>query len=193
MRIVIATIVGGLLMFFWGFAWHVAISYSNDQLKVFKNDEPIVKAMKENITESGFYFFPGRDMSGMLSKVKEAAEEERFTAKMKEGPHGILVYTNHGDEPMSPQQLINEFISNIACALVCAVIISKMNAGFLCRTIAGAAIGIASVAAIDFSYWNWYGFPTGFLIAALIEQAVGFLLIGLACAAILKRPAAVCP
>ncbi|MGH7149260.1 MAG: hypothetical protein ACREIU_01110 [Planctomycetota bacterium] len=37
------------------------------------------------------------------------------------------------------------------------------------------------------SYWNWYGFPTDFAKAALIEQTVGWGLSGLAIAAFVRK------
>ena len=37
-------------------------------------------------------------------------------------------------------------------------------------------------------YWNWYGFPTDFSLAQIIQHTVGWLLAGIALAAIV-RPA----
>jgi hypothetical protein len=51
-------------------------------------------------------------------------------------------------------------------------------------------IGIVGWISIDVSYWNWYRFPTSYVADALIEQAVGWFLSGLAMAFVLRSRAA---
>lgn len=188
MRTILAAIVGGILMFFWGFAWHMGIGYDHKNIKTFTKDDPVMSALKENTKGSGFYFFPGRDMSGTLSPEAEKVENDRFTEKYKAGPRGILIYSNEtAEDPMSPKKLIIEFVSNVICALLAAMIICKSCGSYFCRVLTVAAIGLAATAAIDVSYWNWYNFPDHMVIGSFVEQGVGFLVMGLGVAAIVKK------
>jgi len=43
------------------------------------------------------------------------------------------------------------------------------------------------------AYWNWYGFPTVFTAAQLADRLIGFVLIGVTLAAIVKPPAPATP
>jgi hypothetical protein len=49
-------------------------------------------------------------------------------------------------------------------------------------------MGIFGFVSVLVSYWNWYGFPTDFTIAAALDEIIGWFLGGLVLAAII-RPA----
>jgi hypothetical protein len=94
---------------------------------------------------------------------------------------------------MEPKQLVIEFLSNVAAALILAVIFAKCPVSKGMAALIGLAVGLYGWISIEVSYWNWYHFPADFEFAALVEQAVGGLLSGLAVALVLgkKRPAPV--
>jgi hypothetical protein len=56
------------------------------------------------------------------------------------------------------------------------------------RVLFVALLGLIAWLSINVSYWNWYGFPTAFVLGEGIDQVVGWLLAGLAMAKII-RPA----
>jgi hypothetical protein len=43
---------------------------------------------------------------------------------------------------------------------------------------------------VNVPQWNWYRFPTAFTLAQLVEHVVGFLLVGVAAALIMKPQSA---
>ena len=49
----------------------------------------------------------------------------------------------------------------------------------LSRVAFGAALGAFASLAIDFSYWNWYGFPSAYLAAQMVDQVVAWALAAL--------------
>ena len=51
-------------------------------------------------------------------------------------------------------------------------------------------LGCLAWVVVYLPYWNWYGFPIDFTLAALAEYAIGFFLAGLVLAAMVKQPAA---
>ena len=53
-------------------------------------------------------------------------------------------------------------------------------------------IGLLASIMTSVPFWNWYGFPTDFTLAQIIETTVGWFLAGIALAAIV-RPAAAKP
>src|SRR5215813_11691682 len=114
MRVLIAGIVGGIVMFFWGFVAHEYLGVGEAGVKQLPNEAPVVAAMKANITESGFYFVPGMDMSRKPTDEEMAA----WTSKYEAGPTAILVYNTSGETPLSPRQLGIELLSNVLAALV---------------------------------------------------------------------------
>lgn len=182
-RLIIAGIIGGLAMFLWSFVSHTVLPLGEVGIKMMPNESAVLSTMKQNINEPGFYFYPGMDKS--KGDVSEA-EQNAWAEKYKAGPRGILIYHPTGEDPMSVGQLLRELVSNILAALFAAVVISWLAVSFGRRIVAALLIGLVGWLSIDVSLWNWYGFPTGYMLAQGIDQAVGWLLAGIAIAFVIK-------
>jgi hypothetical protein len=183
MRIVLGGLVGGLVFFIWGAVWHIALPLKSSGISwMSQASEPaVLSAMKAGITEPGFYFFPGGDVEHMTE-----SQRAEWTKKLQAGPSGILVIAPGGSEGMTPRLLVIEFASNVAAALCAAVLMTHITGRYPVRVLMLTLAGLLGWVSISISYWNWYGFPTSFTLAAGVEEAVGWLLSGLAIAAIVK-------
>jgi hypothetical protein len=80
---------------------------------------------------------------------------------------------------MSPNQLLIELLSNIAAAIVAAIVLSRVTAGYIARIAICALMGLFAWLSVSVSHWNWYGFSKAFEIAELIDQVGGGLAAGL--------------
>ncbi len=65
-----------------------------------------------------------------------------------------------------------------------------IGAPFGRRVLVVGLLGLLAWLSISASHWIWYGFPTAFVGAELIDQVVGWLVTGLVIAKIVPRPAA---
>lgn len=182
MRIVIAGIVGGIVMFAWGAVSHMLLGVGTVGVKSLPNEAAVVAAMKANIPDPGLYFAPGIDMSRTLTDEEKAA----WTQKYEAGPNVFLVYRPTGVTPFSPRQLGVEFASNVLAALVGAFMLGMTVPSFGKRVAVATLIGLAAWLSINVSYWDWYRFPANFVASELVEQVVGWFLSGLAMAFLLK-------
>jgi hypothetical protein len=180
-RISVGALVGGLVLFAWGAAAHTALPLGEAGILSMPDEGPVLEAMKAGLPEDGLYFFPGFD-----PEANDPAAEEAWNAKYRVGPHGLVVFHRQGGEPLSARQLLTEFASNVFAALMGAVLVARVAGGFLARALSVTLLGLFATLSIDVSYWNWYGFPTPFLLAAFVEQAVGAMLLGLVLAAIVR-------
>jgi hypothetical protein len=106
--------------------------------------------------------------------------------KYKKGPSGILVIQPQGGEVMSPRQLLVELATDIAAALVAAVVLIRVKTGCAGRVLVVTSMAAFGLLSLSASYWNWYGFPTQFEIAEAIDQVVGWFLGGLVLATIVR-------
>jgi hypothetical protein len=164
-RIITAGIVGGVVMFIWGFLDHAVLPIGQMGVKSLPGEAVVLPAMKTSIHQRGLYFFPGRDMKDKSDAAKKAWEE-----KVKAGPQGILVYEPAGTEPMSPGLFGRELLSNVLAAVLLAVVLSAIKANIFAGTIVGAGMGLFAWLSISVSYWNWYHFPPEYTMAELVEQ-----------------------
>jgi len=185
MRVIIAGIVGGIVMFAWGAVAHMFLGVGEAGVKPMPNDEAVIACMKANIPNAGLYFSPAMDMSRTLTKEEEAA----WMAKYEAGPNVFLVYRPVGIAPMSPRQLGFELLSNILAAWVGAFMLNLVQPSFFKRFMVATGIGVAAWLSINVSYWDWYRFPANFVASELIEQAVGWALSGAVMALIVKGKA----
>ncbi len=192
-KILLAALAGGLVLFVWGAVSHMVLPLGEAGLKNLPDEEPVLTALGAPIPEPGLYFYPGLDM-------KNATEEQRaaWVEKIKSGPSGLLLYRPSGGEAMSPRQLASELVSNILAAWVAAIVVSLIighmdsngrSAPFGRRVLVVGLLGLFAWLSISASHWIWYGFPTAFVGAELIDQVVGWLLAGLAIAKIVPRQA----
>ncbi len=184
-RILVPGIVGGIVMFIWGAVSHMALPIGEMGIQSLPNEEPVVAAMKQSIPAAGLYMFPGMASHNEMSKEEQAAWE----AKYKAGPTGLLVYHPGGEQAMPPMMLVKELLSNIACALIVAMVLSKVGGTYGSRVVTVALLGLFAWLSVSASQWIWYRFPAAFSIGELIGQVVGWGLAGLAMAKMVK-PAA---
>jgi hypothetical protein len=181
-RIIIAAIVGGLVMFCWGAFSHMVLPFAEAGVRSAPNEAAVTAALETNLKEPGFYFVPG--MANMSSPTAE--EQAEWAAKYEKGPTAIIVYHPTGEKPMSVAQFGKELGSNILAALFVALILSFSSASFIRRIEIATLVGAAGWASISLSQWNWYRFPTPIVLAEGFDQIVGWLITGIVLAIIVK-------
>jgi hypothetical protein len=186
MRIILGGLVGGILWFIWGAVSHMATPLGEMGFSSLSAaDEPAVTAaLKAAVKEPGLYMIPGGDMGKMTD-----SQREEWTKKFQAGPSAIMVVRPQGADPMSPKTLGIEFASNVVASLLGCMMLALVGGRYPARVAALVLAGLMGWASTNVSYWNWYGFPTDFTVAAGIEEVVGWLIAGLAMAAIVKPSA----
>jgi hypothetical protein len=184
-RILLGALVGGIVVFAWGAVSHMVLGLGEDAVRPLPDEEKVVEALQADVTEPGFYFFPWVDQEKTTEEEKKAWEE-----RYAKGPVGAVIYSPTGTKPISPSKLVTELLSNVAAALVAAIIVARSSSGFLGRILSVTAMGLFAWLSISVSQWNWYGFPTAFVRAEAIDQVIGWLCGGIAVAVIVKPKAA---
>lgn len=185
-KIVLAGVLGGLVMFIWGAVSHMLLPLGEIGIKEIPNEGPVLAAMQQAIHEPGFYFFPGM---GVPHNTADEAATKAWEEKYRRGPIGVLVYRPQGTEMMTPGQLLNELGSNILAMLIAAYLLAQAAgnmASFGARVVFVGLLGLLASFAILCSYWNWYAFPTDFILAGMLDEVLGFSLAGVVLAAMIK-------
>ncbi len=177
-RILISAIVGGIIVFMWGFVSHMVLPIGELGQKILPQEELVVGALKASITEPGLYVFPGGDADTKVSPE----EEQKYLA----GPRGMLLYDNAVMEEFWTRRLVTEGITDVVAALLAAIALSFTAVGYGMRVAMVAMLGLFGWVSISVPHWNWYGFPTAFVGAEAIDQVAGWLLAGLAIAGIVR-------
>jgi len=182
MRILIASVVGGVLLFLWGFVAHMLLPFSEKALRPVPNEAAVIESLRGNISGDGVYWVPYIDMKTATPEAQQA-----YADKVANGPSGLLVLRTGGVKTDMKRELPLEFISNFLAALVAALVVGGLGArSYGSRVGAVFAFGVVAWLSLSMSQWIWYGFSTDFLIGDLVDQWGGWLLAGLGMAAVLK-------
>ncbi len=183
-RILLAALLGGLAAFVWSFISHMILPFGEAGVRTLPNEEAVLTALSGSIPEAGFYIFP---LMGDPSKATEE-EQAQWAEKYRTGPAGILVYRPLGGEFSFPRLLVVELLTNVLAALIAALLLARIVGSYLQRVLMVAALGVFAWLSISISYWNWYGFPTSFILAEGLDQFLGWLVAGLVIAKIVPSP-----
>lgn len=179
MRIAIATLIGGLLMFFWGAFAHMVLPLGELSMRAPTNEDSVLAALREGLPpEHGIYVLPHWDptMHGSDQAMKAYSE------KAKANPYAFIVYTPNGKDPLAMgSNLFHQWLSDtLAALLVALVLVRSAGLGLVRGLSIGLAFGVFSWLALSVPFWNWYRFPGAFTAGYLVEQAFGWLLAGAA-------------
>lgn len=179
-RILLAGVLGGVALFLWGGLSHMVLGLGEMGVQALPQQQPTVDAMKASVAKAGLYYFPQGDGKGNLSPAET------------NGPWGILIYHPTGASFAMSRQLVNECILNIVQALIAAFLLSLATGlgGYVSCVGFVAALGLLAAVGINVEYWNWYGFPANYTTATIADKFIGFLIVGLVAAALVKPAAA---
>lgn len=180
MRILIAALIGGIVMFIWGAVAHMALGLGNPGIHPPAHEDAVLSTLHEGLgSEPGVYILPWLGPDAMRDETAVKA----YGAKAGVSPYAWIVYLPQGEDMTHMgRPLVTQWVSDTLAALVLAILMGLPGLGF------GRRFGLAGAAAVFawlstmVPYWNWYRFPVSFSAAALAEQLIGWLLAGAAMA-----------
>lgn len=179
MRILIAAILGGIVLFFWGFVAHTVLPIGEMGMQQPVNEDGVLESVKSGLPNPGIYMLPSLEPE----KWGDEAAMQPWIEKAKSNPFAYVVVAPPMADPaaMGPQ-LVKQFICNFLGSAIVAWLLAATTWGFAARVIGATGMGVFAWVSAVVPMWNWYRFPTDFMVAGLIEQGVGWLLGGIAIA-----------
>jgi hypothetical protein len=180
MRILVAGLVGGIVMFMWGALAHLALGLGNVGIKTPVNENIVLTSLQQGLgTKPGVYIVPWIDPG----RMGDASAIQAYAAKSRNSPYAWIVYMPQGEDlTQMGRQLPRQWASDTLAALALAFVLAFAGLGFGRRIAIAGAVAIYAWLNTMVPYWNWYRFPADFVHAALIEQLIGWLLAGAAMA-----------
>ncbi len=189
MKILLAGILGGIVMFIWTSIAHMALPLGEAGLGEIPNESAVLSAMQSNIGEqTGLYIFPGRGLGKNATRQEKQEAMKHMGEKIAMNPSGILMYHAPG-RPLSLGKLLGvEFATELLEAILVVFLLAQTRiASFAGRVGFVLAAGILAAIATNVSYWNWYGFPCVYTATYMLIQIVGFLCVGIVAALVLRK------
>ncbi len=180
-RIALAALIGGVVWFVWGAFAHMALNLGESSLQRLPNEAAVMATLREGHPSDGLYMFP--HWNETLTGDAAMADLE---AKYKQGPIGMLIYRQSAQEVMPPSMLLKEFLGGLVASAFAAFVLSRISWGVLSSARAAGLCAVAVWFSHSFSEWIWYGYPWLWVVSALFEQTVGWMLAGGSMAFVLR-------
>jgi len=180
-RVWLAGVLGGLAMFVWSSIAHMATPLGTTGITQMGNDQPLLAVLQQQAgTNSALFMYPN------LGSGPDAMTE--YAGKLAASPSGLLLYHPAGQgRVFSPRLLLVEFITELVEATLAAWLLAQVRLErYAPRVTFVAAIGVVAAIATNVPYWNWYGFPGSYTAASMLVQIVGFLVVGLVAARVVR-------
>jgi hypothetical protein len=187
-RIIVAGILGGVVMFIWNFVAHDLLPLGEMGVRIMTNEDAVTGALQTNLGDnSGFYIFPSGGLTPGASGEEKKAAMKKMEEQMAAGAGGVLIYRPKRVFNF-PKRLIEQFATDLAEALLAVFLLAQTRiSGFGGKVGFVLTAGILAAITTNVPYANWYGFPKDFTMGQMIIQIVGFLLVGIVAALMLKR------
>jgi hypothetical protein len=167
-RALVAGLLAGIVVFLWMLVAHVALPLGEVGVSRLPDEAALLAPLAERLREPGLYVFPG--------ETDSARREEAY----RNGPSGLLVFHPAGEPLAMGRRLAIELVTDLLAGWLLALLLGATTvSGVGSRLAFGAALGAFGSIAIDFSYWNWFDFPSAYLAAGLVDQIVAWALAAL--------------
>ena len=180
MRILVAAIFGGIVMFCWGAVAHMALGLGNHGIYQPAHEDAVLGSLHEGLGEqAGIYLLPSFDPN----KWGDPAAKAAYAQKAVVSPYALVVYLPQGEDMTKMgSQLSRQWASDTLASLALAFLMGLSAFSFAKRMAIAVAAPVFAWLSVLVPYWNWYRFPGSFTWAALIEQVIGWLIAGAAMA-----------
>jgi hypothetical protein len=189
MRVLLAGIVGGIVMFAWTSIAHMALPLGEAGITEIPNESAVLSSMQSNIGDrAGLYIFPGLGVGEDASREEKSQAMKGMQQKIAANPSGILMYHPPGRQFTFGKSLAIEFSTELLEAILVIWLLAQTRiASFGGRAGFVLVAGILAAIATNVSYWNWYGFPGVYTTSYVLIEIIGFLLVGIVAGLMLRK------
>ena len=189
MRILLAGILGGIVMFVWTSIAHMALPLGEAGIREIPNESAVLSAMQSSMGEkTGLYIFPGLGVGENATRDKKNEAMKQMQQRIAANPSGILMYHPPGRPFAFGKSLAIEFSTEVLQAILVIWLLAQTGiASFAGRVGFVVIAGIMAAITTNVSYWNWYGFPGVYTASYISIEIVGFVLVGVIAALMLRK------
>ena len=166
-RVVVAALLGGLTIWIWSALSHMVIGLGEMGVSKLPNEPATLAALDDTVKEGGLYIFPMEE------------DPAKWEAALANNPSGMMSIRPAGSPVAFGRRLGVEYTTNAIAAFLAIMLLGSATNALQTvgqRAVAGATLGAFATMSVDASYWNWYDFPTPYLVGAFLDQTIGWAL-----------------
>jgi hypothetical protein len=153
------------------------------------NESAVLSAMQSSMGDKpSLYIFPGLGVGNNATREEKNEAMKQMQQRIAANPSGILMYHPPGREFSFGKSLAVEFSTEVLQAILVIWLLAQTRVGsFAGRVGFVLIVGILASITTNVSYWNWYGFPGVYTASYILIEIVGFVLVGVTAALVLRK------
>jgi len=185
-RILLSAFAGAVVYFVWQMLTWMMIPLHGPTVSSLPDEAEVRDLLIEQNVDSGVYIVPfGNDDEDMMDP------ESEFYRRHREGPLFSIYYHRDGLEPMMTSLLIFGFLLDfigvaLASTLLNCASDAKCFASYKARVGFVTGLGVFLGLMGHVAYYNWMHFEAYYTAMFVVDAVVGWFLVGLIVAAIIK-------
>jgi hypothetical protein len=189
MKIFLAGVLGGIAMFIWTSIAHMALPLGEAGIKEIPNESAVLSAMQSSMGDkTGLYIFPGLGVGKDATSEQKNEAMKQMQQRIAANPSGILMYHPPGRQFAFGKSLVIEFTTELLQALLVIWLLAQTRIGSFAGRVGFVLVaGVLAAITTNVSYWNWYGFPGVYTASYILIEIVGFVLVGVLAALLLRK------
>lgn len=172
-NIALLSVAAGLVLFVWGFLSHAVLSWQDAVWHEFTDETVVSRALTDNSPRRGVYYLPYADDDP--------------------GPDRVRAFVNvlpPGTELSIGRQVVFGLVIQILSAFLVLGLLSRTrDSSFWGRVGFFSGVGLTIGFVSHAYYWNWFGFPTPYVVVTILDSVVGWTLAGWAVAVLARTNA----
>lgn len=179
-RVLLAGVLGGIAMFLWSFVAHDLLPLGQMGISKLSHEATVIEALYTDLgSREGLFLYPAPNAPDNATSAEKKEAMQRAIDKSQRGPSGMLIY--HPQRDLNMGRLLGvEFVTELIEAILAAFLLAQTGlVSYVSRVFFVTIIGVIAAITTNIPYWNWYAFPKRFTAAAIFIQVVGFFLVGL--------------
>lgn len=168
-KLLVASIVGGLIIFFWQFLSWTLLNLHRPMQQYTPNQDKIMEFLEQNL-EEGFYYLPGTPDGA-------SQEEQQKLMESSMGKPWAQIYYHKSMDASMGMSMARGAVADILAVLLLTWMLLKMgNASFQTIFLSSVAVGLIGYIIGDYTQSVWFQVKT---IPDLIDAIVQWGLVGL--------------
>jgi hypothetical protein len=185
-RFVLAVLAGTVISFVIAFGACMLFPWSKAIAQPLPNDEVVMRAMYDNISEPGVYLFPAIAKEGKAPTMEDYTEWDK---KAKTGPTGVVYFARNGVDTDSPMLLVRGVGIHLVASLLAAVMLSLAAPSlrsYFGRVAFVGSLGVFATLTVFGMVWITGFASLSCFLAHLANNTIAWLAAGLAMAALIR-------
>lgn len=166
-------IVGGVIVFLWTMVSWMVLPFHSGGMKKFVDESEVVSTITQYGPKDGIYVIPS-----MRDRQHEAKDQTFVFVNLKRG-------VNFGE--MGKPMAFGVFVQIVSAMLITYLLLKTKAMKYWNRVFFVTIIGLIAGLIGVLPAWNWWYFPTSWILLDVFDLIVGWFLGGMVIAKLLKN------